>query len=486
MNKERFAELDAIFHPKSMAVIGASPIADIATLAHINTKIKDRLYLVNPKYNEIFGKKCYPSILDIKDPLDYAIISVNANLVLKMIADCIQKGIKCVHIYTAGFSETGLPENIELENTLKEIAKGKIRIIGPNCFGIYCPSSGLAIVPESSGEEGGVGVIAQSGSVAESFSYFGKTKNIHFSQVVSYGNAIDLDCPDFLEYMADDTETKVIALYIEGSKNGGKLKKALAYAAARKPVVAIKGGLTDHGNRVARSHTGQLTGTPDLWKSLFRQCGVIQVRNNDEMMNAAVAFSHSPLPKGNRVAMISNSGGFSVIQTDLCAAEGLAVPRFSQNTLQKLKKMVPLAGTSIGNPLDAWPIFYKVSQDGGNLSDIIKAVASDENIDALVFMFDQFRYIRRGLKDGAAGHMKTITQMMLEGSDYCRNILGKPVFLAVSLDPFLEDEGERNNNLELKRAFERADYPVYPSSEITVKALGALYKYAKRTGYSSI
>jgi acyl-CoA synthetase (NDP forming) len=486
LDRERYAEMEAIFSPRTLAVIGASPVGDIATLAHKDTRIKDHLYLVNPKYTELHGRRCYPSVLDIPGPVDYAIISVNANLVARMVGECVQKGVRCAHIYTAGFSETGLPEGIELERKLREAASGKIRIIGPNCFGIYCPRSGLAIVPESSPEEGSVGVVAQSGSVAESFSYFGKTKNIKFSQVVSYGNAVDLDCPDFLEYMADDPRTKMIALYIEGSKNGSRLKEALTYAASRKPVVGIKGGLTDNGNRVARSHTGQLTGTPELWKSLFRQCGVVQVRNNDELMSAAVAFSKSPLTRGNRVAMIANSGGFSVIQTDLCAAEGMSVPRFSDETVQKLRQLVPLAGTSIGNPLDAWPIFYKVSSEGGNLADIVKVVASDPNIDSLVFMFDQFRYIRRGLGSGAPAHMQTVIQMMLEGSAYCRDIVGKPVFLSVSLDPFLEDEEDRSNNLKLKSDFEKAGYPVFPSSEVTVKALAALYRYSKSTDYSRL
>jgi acyl-CoA synthetase (NDP forming) len=479
MNRQLYMEIDGFFHPHNIAIVGASPLGDMATRAHLRTKMRDRMFLVNPKYPELHGRKCYPSVLDIPGPLDYVIVSVNAGLVPKVIAECIDKGVKTAHIYTAGFSETGLAEGIELEKQIQKLADGKIRIIGPNCFGIYCPRSGLAIIPESSEEEGHVGVISQSGSVAESFSYFGKTKNIQFSKVVSYGNAIDLDCPDFLEYMADDPETKVIALYIEGSKNGRALKKALAYAATRKPIVAIKGGLTDNGNRVARSHTGQMTGTPEMWKSLFAQCGVVQVRNNDELMNATVAFSHAPLPRGNRVAMIANSGGFSVIQTDLCAAEGIEVPRFRDTSLQKLRQLVPLAGTSIGNPLDAWPIFFKVSQKRGNLADIIKAVASDENIDSLVFMFDQFRYFRRSLGKGAAEHMKVVIEMMLEGSNYCRDVLGKPVFLNACVDPFLEDEEDRNTNLVLKRAFEQAGYPVYPSSEVTIRALAGLYKYAR-------
>lgn len=482
MDRERYREMDALFHPKNLAIVGASTVGDIATLAHLRTKINDRLYLVNPKYQELYGRKCYPSVLAIPGPLDYVIVSVNANLVPKVIADCIEKGVRAAHIYTAGFGETGIGENIFLEKQIRELAKGKIRLIGPNCFGIYCPESGLAIVPESTEEEGNVGVIAQSGSVAESFSYFGRTKNIQFSKVISYGNAIDLDCPDFLEYLADDPATKVIALYIEGAKDGKALKRALEYAAARKPVVAIKGGLTDNGNRVARSHTGQLTGTPQLWESLFKQCGVVQVRNNDELMNAAQAFSHSPLPRGNRVAMIANSGGFSVIQTDLCAAEGMQAPRFSDVTLQKLRQLVPLAGTSIGNPLDAWPIFYKVSSEQGNLIDIIKTVGSDENADSLVFMFDQFRYIRRGLRSGAPDHMKVVIDMMIEGSKYCRDVLGKPVFLNASIDPFLEDEEDRNNNLALKHAFEKANFPVYPSSELTVRALAGLYRYAAFSG----
>ena len=482
MKTEQYRELDNIFHPQNVAIIGASPVADIATLALMNTKMRDRVYFVNPKYKEIFGRKCYASVLDIEGPVDYAIIGINARYVPGIIGECIAKGIAGAHIYTSGFSETGLPEGVELEKKLKAAAGGKIRVIGPNCFGIYCPRSGLAIVPESSEEEGNVGVIAQSGSVAESFSYFGKTKNLRFSKVVSYGNASDLDCPDFLEYMADDPQTRVIALYIEGSKNGKRLHDALRYAAVRKPVVAIKGGLTDHGNRVAKSHTGQLTGSPEVWKALFKQCGVVQVNNHEELVNTVAAFSHSMLPRGNRVSLISNSGGFSVIQTDLCAAEGMEVPRFSEATLKALRQLVPLAGTSIGNPLDAWPIFYKVFQKEGGLADIIKLVASDENIDSLVFMFDQFRYIRRARKHEAFDHMKLLIDMMIEGSIYCREVLGKPVFLSVSLDPFLEDDEDRKGNLMLKQAFEQNHFPVYASSDVTIRALARLFKYAAHTG----
>ncbi len=479
MNKQQYEEMDRIFHPCNVAVIGASPIADIATLALMNTKIRDRVYLVNPKYTEIFWRKCHPSILDIQEPIDYVVLGINAALVPKVIGECIQKGVKAGHIYTSGFSETGLPEAIELEKQLKEVAKGKIRLIGPNCFGVYCPRSGLAIVPESSQEEGSVGVIAQSGSVAESFCYYGKTKNLRFSKVISYGNAVDLDCPDFLEYLADDPQTRVIALYIEGSRDGVRLKQALSYAAGKKPVIAIKGGLTESGKRVATSHTAQLTGTPGVWKSLFKQCGVVQVNNHDELVNAVMAFSHSPLPKGNRVSIMSNSGGFSVIQTDLCAAEGIEVPKFSDETIQQLRKLVPLAGTSIGNPLDAWPVFYKIYEKEGSLADIIRIIASDSRIDSLVVQFDQFRYIRRALNQEAGKHMKTQIYVLLKGCEHCRDVIGKPVFLCVVLDPYSEDDEDRANNLMMKKVFEQEGFPVYPSLDATVKALSSLYRYTQ-------
>src|SRR4030042_1983365 len=219
-------EFEHIVNPRAVAVVGASP-NDIATLALMSTKIRERLFLVNPKYKELLGKRCYASVLDINEEVDYAAIVVASILVPKVLKECIEKGIKAAQIYSAGFSETGIKEKIQLENEIKSMAKGRIRLIGPNCFGVYCPKSGLSIIPEASSEEGPVGVISQSGSVAESFSYFGGIRNIKFSKVISYGNAIDLDCPDFLEYLAHDSETGVIALYIEGTKNGKRLKSAM-------------------------------------------------------------------------------------------------------------------------------------------------------------------------------------------------------------------------------------------------------------------
>jgi acyl-CoA synthetase (NDP forming) len=467
-----------IFNPNSVAIIGASP-QDLATLAQMSTKIRDRLFLVNPKYGEVRGMKCHPSILQVDREVDYAILIVSATIVPQVLEECIQKGVKVAQIYTAGFSETGIPERIELEHRLKLAADGRIRVIGPNCFGVYCPRSGLAIVPEAPEEEGQIGVVAQSGSVVESFSYFAKTKNLRFSKMVSYGNGVDLDGSDFLEYLADDPDTKIIAFYIEGTRNGGRLKRALTAAAMKKPVVAIKGGMSEQGMRAAASHTASLTGTPALWRSLFQQAGAVQVEGFEEMLNTVMALDRSPLPSGKALSIITNSGGFSVIQTDLCQKAGMEVPRFSAETLEALRSMVPLAGTSIGNPLDAWPIYYNVSSSG-NIADIVRTVASDRNIHSLVFQFDQFRYLRRALGHGVEAHMGVLIDLMVEGCLRAREKEKKPVMICVSLDPYLEDEEDRNYNLMIKRAFSAQGFPVYANLDGAVRALASLHRFAQR------
>lgn len=469
--------LDTIFNPRGVAIIGASPF-DLATQAQMKTKIRERLYLVNPKYTEVLGRKCYPSIMDVEAPVDYVIIGVSAAILPQVITECIRKGVKAAQIFTAGFSETGIPERIKQEEELKRLASGKIRLIGPNCFGVYCPKSGLAIVPEAPTEEGHIGVVAQSGSFAESFSYFAHTKNLRFSKVVSYGNAADLDGADFLAYLADDEDTKIIAFYVEGTKNAPRLIAALTRAAARKPVIAIKGGMTGQGMRAAASHTAAMAGSPDIWRAVFKQCGVLQVENFDEMVNALIAFNTSPLPAGRSMALITNSGGFSVIQTDLCQRAGIDVPRFSSETVEALRTLVPAAGTSIGNPLDAWPIYYNIGA-AGNIADIIRTVAADRGIQTLVFQFDQFRYLRRILQAGIDAHMQRLIELMVEGCEQAREKEHKPVLITVSLDPYLEDEQDRHYNLLLKKTFAARGFPVFATLDATVRALANLCRYSE-------
>jgi len=476
LNAERLAKFDRIFNPRTVAVIGASD-SDAFSQALMNTKLRDSLFLVNPKYKELHGKRCYASILDVQDGIDYVVIAVPALLVPRVLVECIEKGAKAVHVFTAGFSETGIEERKVLEDEVRNIAKGKISLIGPNCMGICCPKSGLAFVPDVLVKEGPVGVISQSGTFAEQFLSIGSLRNVKFSKVISYGNAIDLDCPDFLEYLANDPETEVIALYIEGSKNGKRLRAAMTETARLKPVVALKGGVTEHGRRAASSHTGSLAGSPEIWGSLFRQAGVIQVENFDELLDTALALSCVPLPSGKGTAIITNSGGFSVLETDLCVKAGLEVPQFTQETIVELRKMVPIAGTSINNPLDAWPIFYNMPGTTGTLADAIKTLSHDKNIHSIVLHFDEVRYLRNVLGQAFENFLKELVEIMVQGCRYARDEMGKTVMVCVSLDAYLEDDEDRRYHLLAKKAFEREQFPVYPALGASIKALSNLYRY---------
>ncbi len=483
MKADKRTEFERMFHPETVAVIGASD-HDGFSQALMSTKLRDSLFLVNPKYKTLHGKRCYASILDIEDGADYVVIAVPALNVSEVLADCVTKGVKTAHVFTAGFSETGLHERKLLEDEVKEIARGRINLIGPNCMGIHCPRSGLAFIPDASTGEGSVGVISQSGTFAEQFLSIGKLRNIRFSKVVSYGNAIDLDCPDFLEYLAHDRETEVIALYMEGTKNGDRLKATITEAAGLKPVVALKGGVTSDGRRAASSHTGSLAGSPEIWSSLFRQAGVIQVENFDELLDATLALSCARLPAGKGTAIITNSGGFSVLETDLCAKAGLEVPQFTEKTTSELRKMVPVAGTSINNPLDAWPIYYNLPGKPGTLADAIRILSHDRNIHSIVLHFDEVSYLRRVLGDAVEDLLRDLIKVMVEGCRYARDAMGKTVMVCVALDAYSEDEEDRRYHLLAKKAFEDERFPVYPALGASIKALFNLYRYSSQRLHS--
>jgi acyl-CoA synthetase (NDP forming) len=476
LNPEKLAKFERIFNPRRVAVIGASD-SDGFSQALMGTKLKDSLFLINPKYKELHGKRCYASILDVEGGIDYVVIAVPALLVPRVLAECIEKGVRAVHIFTAGFSETGIEERKALEDQVRNMAKGKVSLIGPNCMGICCPKSGLAFVPDVLAEEGPVGVISQSGTFAEQFLSVGSLRNMKFSKVISYGNATDLDCPDFLQYLANDPETKVIALYIEGTKNGKQLKAAMTEAAKLKPVLALKGGVTEHGRRAASSHTGSLAGSPEIWGAVFRQGGVIRVENFHELLDTSLASCCVRLPSGRGTAIITNSGGFSVLETDLCVKAGLEVPQFTQETIAELRSMVPIAGTSINNPLDAWPIFYNVPAKRGTLGDAIKILSRDKNINSIVLHFNEVRYLRHVFGEATENFLKELVRIMVEGCRYARDEMGKTVMICISLDAYSEDEVDRRYHFLAKKAFENEQFPVYPTLGASIKALANLYRY---------
>jgi len=476
MNTSKYEELNSIFFPRNTAIIGASP-KDNYTYSLLGTKMRDNLYFVNPNYEDVLGRKSYASITDIDVPIDYAVIAVPAQFALSAVSDCIKKGVKGVHLFTSGFSETGLPEGIKREKELADLVRGKIRIIGPNCMGIYCPKSGLSFNPASTNVEGSIGVITQSGTFAQMFVYAGRTMNMRISKMVSYGNAVDLDCPDYLEYMADDPDTSVIALYIEGIRDGKRLRSALEYAASKKPLVALKGGVTGAGGRVASSHTGSLAGTGQTWSTMFRQSGVIQIDEVEDLLNAVITMSLSKMPSGNGVSIVTYSGGFAVVQTDMCVKAGLQVPQFSKKAIEELRTFVPAAGTMIGNPLDSWQLFYKYSGEG-RLSDVLRIVAGEKQIQSIILQFDIIRFMTMMWGQGTEEKLRAIAEDFLGGCRFARDKAGRLVIITIALDPYTDNEMERCLSVLLRKTCDEAGFPVAASLGEAIRMVSYMYKYA--------
>ena len=352
--------LDFIFHPRTIVIAGASsrPGRGGGFLSGmLKHEFHGRLLVVNPKATEIQGVPSYPRVTDIPGEVDYVISSVPAPVTPQLMEDCVVKGVKVVHFFTAGFSETGEPERAALEQEVVAIAKrGGIRLIGPNCMGVYCPESGITFSEAFPRESGPVGMISQSGTNASEFTNRGMLRGLRFSKVISFGNAADVNAAELFDYLAWDPKTELIAAYLEGLRDARPLFESLKKAAARKPVIILKGGRTEAGSRATASHTSSLAGSDVLWEALCRQVGAIRVNSVEEMVDLAVTFRFLKPPRGPRVALLAGGGGVSVLSTDEIAAADLQMPPLPAETREALREMVPLAGHSIRNPLDASPL----------------------------------------------------------------------------------------------------------------------------------
>ena len=351
--------LDYIFHPRSVAVVGVSGKQRdwggggmfVRALQHM--EFPGPIYPINPRAQEVLGLPCYPSLLDVPTPVDHVISSIPASGVLELMDHAAAKGVHSVHFFTAGFRETGEEERVALEQEILRRARpAGIRIIGPNCMGLYCPAAKVAFSRESPRESGNVAFISQSGLNAEEMIVYASLRGIRFSKVVSYGNAVDLDESDFLEYCAVDPETAIITTYIEGVRDGRRFLKALSAASAAKPTIVLKGGVTGAGSRAADSHTGSLAGSAQVWEAACRQAGALTVQTLTELEDMAVAFSFLRRPAGRGVAIMGVGGGSSVLAADAAEREGLSVPVLSEDLQAQLRQFTPVAGTSVRNPLD--------------------------------------------------------------------------------------------------------------------------------------
>ena len=385
-------DLARFFSPRSIAIIGASqdlisisgqPLKHL--LAH---NYPGKLYPVNPKYQEVLGAKCYPSIAALPEVPELALVLINAARVADALRECGKLGVPYAIVFSSGFSETG-GEGVTMQGELAAIAaEYDIGIIGPNCQGMINPAgpvyAGFGSIFGADYEPGHVSMVSQSGGFGFSVMNLAALDGgVDFRQMVTTGNEIGVSSLDFMNYFIDDEHTDIIVGYIEGLKDAHRLietgKRALE---KKKPIFAWKVGNTEQGQKAAASHTANLGGATALYKAAFRQAGIIQVDDIQDVVDYSRAFQCGKLPKGNRVAIITISGGAGILMTDECVSRGMQVPQLSAATTEKLRAIVPSFGSLI-NPVDVTAaIFSDLSMIGRTLH----AVLDDPNVDSIAMI----------------------------------------------------------------------------------------------------
>jgi len=470
-----FEKLNTLFHPKSVAVLGASLNPRSGGNNYVRCLIRQnfrgKVYLVNPRYDNIYGLKVYPSLLEVPDrEVDYVICCTPAESLLEQIDDCHAKNVKLIHMFTARMKETGIDERIKLENEIVERCKKfGIRILGPNCMGLYNPKIGLSYYEDFPKETGPVGGISQTGGGSAIIIRYAAQRGVRFSKVISYGNASDIDECELLRYLAEDDETKIIMAYIEGVRNGRKFLDALSYATKRKAVVVLKGGRGQAGSRATLSHTGSLAGSAEIWRAALKQHGAIQVSSMEELVDVIVALCFLPKINGKRVLIGGGGGGTSVISADVFEEAGFELPDLPKKVREKLKNEAPLAVDWLRNPIDS----SIIDQLDVSSLDILKTASESEEFDILVVNFPEDAPVpNQVLREGVA-------KEFLEGVVELKK-KGKPIICVIRSAELTPDEmkGTRWEIIaELKRRLVQERIPVYSSPQSAAEALRKVADY---------
>ena len=359
MSEHPPADLEALLHPRSIAVVGASTNPDSPGHDYLRSLIDfgfaGPVYPVHPRESEILGLTTYPDLATIPGEVEFVISCIPAEGVLDLLAACADKGVRIVQLFTGRFSETGRQEAVELEQAVLQRARAAgIRLIGPNCMGLHDPGWGLSFRPDLPRRVGPVAFVSQSGNNTTEVLLHSDVRGVGFSIAVSYGNALDLDEADLLRYLAQDARTTVVGAYIEGAREGRRFLDALRTAADAKPVVILKGGRTGAGARSAVSHTAALAGSREVWRGALRQAGAVEVQTQEELIDLLAAFALLRRPSGapgRRVGAVGGGGGRGVQTADACIEEGLLVPPLTDEIRERLRERSPLWDW-IGNPVD--------------------------------------------------------------------------------------------------------------------------------------
>ena len=383
-----------LFFPKNIGIIGASkdPAGGGFFFRAMKDKFRGKIFLFNPNLagKELLGETVYSSILEISEQIDYVILAVPAHLVPNLLGEVGQKNVPFCTIFSSGFREVG---NEDLEKlTLAVAHKYNIRIIGPNCLGIYNPKGGLYFSFEQSRKSGNFGGIFQSGGIAQNISQLAVSYGLYISKFISIGNALDLSPADFLNYFNTDEYTKIIGLYIENLRSIEQGRKFLNSMKScnlnRKPVILWRAGYGEATKKAILSHTGGLAGNNRIWEAIGKQTGSCIVKNSNELAALASAFNLAHLPESRNVGVIGIGGGSTIEAVDILEKYNLKIPPLSEKTIVKMSRFMPNVNTNLTNPIDLGGmgiqphIYYRT----------ILALQKDPNISSIVFIKDPERF----------------------------------------------------------------------------------------------
>jgi len=442
--------LDALFNPRSVAVVGASKNPDklgyVLLKNVIDYKYKGKVYPVNPKTDTILGQKAYPKISSIPDKVDLALLSIPSHLVLPVVEECSEWGVKSLVILSSGFREAGA-EGEQIQKRIRKICLSSgMRALGPNCMGIYNLTANLngTYFWELPRIPGNISFISQSGAYGGILFNEIRQRHIGISKFVSIGNMVDINQADILRYLSTDEDTRTIALFMEDIRDGQGFMAAASEVSRLKPIVAFKAGRSEAGTRAAKSHTGALAGSYEVYEAAFKQSGVLSALNTEEFFDVTMALSswHDCLPKNNNLAILTISGGPAVTASDACEEIGLELPKFSDRTREQIKKYIPFFGAD-SNPVDMTP-----QMDPNNYEACVETVFSLPEIGGILA-------INVGLdrKEFASAFVKASKKH------------AKPI-VSFTID-----------TPELSKVFDQNSIPIYPTPERSVYAYKGLVKY---------
>ncbi len=458
------ADLERFFNPRSIAIIGASN--KFATISGkplrflLEHGYKGKIYPINPKYDELMGVKVYPSVLAVPDPIDAALIAVNYRLVLPMLKQCVEKGIKYATVFASGFAESG-PEGKELQRQIGELARETgMGVCGPNCQGMVnlkdgCVGGFSASLEIKPLRVGPIGYVTQSGALGYSIFNMAQESGVGFSYIASTGNEVDLHTLDFMAYMLEDPSTRMVVAYLEGIKNG----KQFADLADRalelgKPLVALKVGRSEIGMKAAASHTGSLTGSDATVEAFFNQKGILRTDDIEDMIDIAALMQRIPaLPQGKGLGIITTSGGAGILVADTAEEIGVDLPALDPDTTAAIEAVIPAYGSAL-NPVD---VTAAVINEADDFVKVMQALVAVETIDALVIVVTMI--------SGASGAQMARDIVKMTG------MTDKPIVVAWTA-------GERlmGDNLQILRD---GEVQVFQSPVRATKAMGRLMRFGE-------